>query len=473
MIFPRKVLLVPSLLVLAGCMTIFNAQEAQRAVKDRCEGARSSSIPARLDLSGYSLHELVDFALTNRPSMASSALAIADARLALRQIEADAPLVSATPWNSPHLGGSFGYSASSVSDSRLQAKTTGNVSAGLSLDILLYDFGRNRARANEQIEHVFAAECGFIEAGYSVFEEVSENYFRLLAKDALLEVALTNETECALRLKQAQDRFDAGEAKRLDVTSAKLDLSQAKEATIVASNDVVTAGAELMRALGIDVSQGTRDEVYPASGNALSTVLCGFARTEYGVEEAFDLARTNAPSMAIARARLRAASRNVDLAVADLMPSVSASVGISWADPLWAWHWGVSAVQSFFEGFRKTTAVDRAVVQMQSAAAAVDEAEQTLSLQLETAIATRDNALKALETARDLVSNALENLNTVKTQYQAGDASRVDFTIALAKYSEALGKRVTAFYTGQIAESKLFARLGRIPEYDEREIKEK
>ena len=229
----------------------------------------------------------------------------------------------------------------------------------------------------------------------------------------------------------------------------------------------------MMKALGIDVTRGTRDEVFPATGNALGRVMRGFARTDYGVGPAFDLARTNAPSMAIARARLRAASADVDRAVADLMPSVSAQVGLSWTDPLWAWHWGVSAVQSVFEGFRKTTAVDRAVVQMESAATEVDEAEQQLSLKVETAIAVRDNAQKALETARISLANAQENLDTVKTQYHEGDASRVDFTIALTKYADALGKRVSAFYTGQIAESKLFSILGRVPEYDEKELKEK
>ena len=462
---------VSSILVLSGCLTIYNAQDAQQAVEGKGEGCILPSV--KLDLSDYSLRELVDFAMTNRPSMASAALAVADAHLALKEIEADAPLVSATPWNAAHAGVSGGYSASSLADHHLKSKTTGNASAALSLSILLYDFGRNQARANAQVERVIAAEYAFVSEGYAVFEEVAETYFSLMAKDALLEVALTNEVECAIRLKQAQDKFDAGEAKRLDVTSAKLDYSQAVEATIVASNDVVTAGASLMKALGVDVTRGTRDEVYPSSGHALASVMRGFARTDYGVESAFDLARTNAPAMAIARARLRAASSNVDLAIADLMPSVSAELSVNWADPLWAWHWGVSAVQSLFEGFRKTTAVDRAVVQMESAAADVDEAEQQLSLQLETAIAVRDNAAKALETARISVANALENLNTVKEQYHEGDASRVDFTIALTKYADALGKRVSAFYTGQVAESKLFSLLGRVPEFDEKELKEK
>ena len=199
----------------------------------------------------------------------------------------------------------------------------------------------------------------------------------------------------------------------------------------------------------------------------------GFARTEYGVESAFNLARTNAPAMAIARAQLRAASRQVDYAIADLMPSVSAQVGVNWADPLWVWHWGIDAVQSLFTGYRKTTAVDRAVVALQGAAADVDEAEQQLSLDLETAIAVRDNAQKKLETARMTVVQAREDLGLVKQQYQEGEVSRVDFTEAVSSYTRALGNRVSAFYTGQRAEAALFAIIGRVPEYREEELHEK
>lgn len=466
-------LLSLALLAVSGCLTVFNAEEAQRAVRGRSTGACRREAADRVGLSGSSLRELVEFALTNRPSMASAAMAVADARLALREIAADAPLVSATPWSAPHLSASGGYSASSAAGHSLRARTEGSASAGLSLSVLVFDFGRNRAQASAQAERVLAAEYALVSAGYAVFEEVSDAYFSLLAADALLEVAQTNETECALRLQQAQERFDAGEAKRLDVTSAKLELSQAREATIVASNDVLTAGATMMKALGVDVSQGARAEVLPPAGNALAVVMRGFAPTDYGVSEAFGLARTNAPAMAVARAQLRAASHQVDLAIAELMPSVSAQAGLSWADPLWLWSWGASVAQSVFEGFRKTTAVDRAVVQMYSAAADVDEAEQRLSLQLETAIAVRDDSAKALETARSSVANALENLNTVKSQYNEGDASRVDYTIALAKYAQALGDRVSAFYAGQRAEAKLFALTGRLPEYREEEIRER
>ena len=229
----------------------------------------------------------------------------------------------------------------------------------------------------------------------------------------------------------------------------------------------------MMKALGVDVTRGTRDEVFPATGNALGRVMCGFARTDYGVGAAFDLARTNAPAMAIARARLRAASRDVDRAVADLMPSVSAQVGISWTDPLWTWHWGVSAVQSVFQGFRKVTAVDRAVVQMHAAATSVDEAEQQLSLVLAQQIAVRDNAGKAWETTKASVAAAREKLEMTKARYLEGEDSRVEFADAVADYATELGTRISAFYSTQRAEAKLFATIGKLPDYKEESIHEK
>lgn len=460
------------LLAVSGCCTVFTARQAQQAVLDKAKGA-PAKVAGRLDLSDCSLKELVQFALTNRPSMASAVLAVVDARLALREIAADAPLVSYSPWTSPHLGISGGHSESSMPDSPIKWRTDGSASAGLSLDILIYDFGRNAARARAQVERVIAAERDLVRTGYDVFTDVSGAYFNLMQCDALLAVAVTNETEFALHLQEAEDRLAAGEAMKLDVTRARSNLFQAHEDVIVASNNVVTAGAELMKALGVDASRGTRDEVYPAFADPLAVMMCGFAGTRYGVVEAFELARTNSPAVSIARAQLRAASRQVDYAIADLMPSVSAEVGVSWANPLWAWHWGVSAAQSIFTGFRKTTAVDRAVVAMERAATAVDEVEQQLSLDLETAIAVRDNAVKKLETARMTVVQAREDLRLVKQQYQEGEASRVDFTSAATSYAQALGSRSVAFYTGQRAEAALFALVGRLPEYDEKEVKEK
>lgn len=469
--FHRSLAIAAAALALAGCSAVINARVSQRSLADKAVGAPDGAAP--VELRGASLAELVDFALTNRPEMAAAYLDWTDAHLAMLELESDAPLISSTPWKAPSVSASIGRDATSRSVQKLDdlsGRTTGDASGSLSLEVLLWDFGRNRAQVRAQAENVVAAELRFVEQGYSVFEDVASAYFSVLENDALLDVALTNEFEYAERLRQSEDLLSAGEAKKLDVLRARLDLANARESTVEASNNVVTAGAKLMKALGLDAGRGTRDDVLVRGGNALASMARGFGDSDFAVREAFESARTNSPAVCVARAKLRAASDRVDYAVADLLPSISATASLNWTDPLWYWRWGVNGVQSIFTGWRKTTAVDRAVVAMESAASEVDRAEQELSLSLELAVAERDNSRKALATAEESLRQARENLDTVREQFGVGDAGRIEYTDAVASYVSALGSRVKAFYRGQVAEAKLFSLVGEMPVYREERV---
>ena len=468
-LFPEGIVVV-ALAVVAGCGTIRAARETQERLASRGTLAEAASrVAPVVDLKGCPMRALVEFALANRPSMQSAVLDVQDARLALKEIASDAPIASATPWNAAGLNGSFGYSESSPSAhfSDLGHTRRGKPSGSLSLDLLIWDFGRNAAQAKAQAERVVAAEQNCVQQGYQVFDDVAGAYFTLLQNEALLEVAYTNRAEYAEHLRQAELKLELGEAKELDVMKSRLDLAKSDQELVAASNDLVTAGANLMAAMGIDASTGNAETVLGVRIGGLDRVLRALPDSATGAEAAFDFACTNAPAMQVARARLRSASADVDYAVANLMPSVSASLSLNWTDPLWYWRWGVDAVQSLFTGFRKTTAVDRARVALESAAAAVAHEEQQLSKDLELAIAERDNAAEALRTAIVYVKQARENLETVKAQYEVGDVSRVDFTDAVSEYTKALGERIRAFYRGQMAEASLFRLLGLPPAYIE------
>jgi outer membrane protein len=446
-----------TVLLLVGCSTVERARKTQRDLHGRYEGEPVAC--ATSACCGETLGEMVSFAISNRPSMVSARLAVEDARLALKEIAANAPLASSTPWNSIDANLNGGYSASSPHSNHLKAKTDGDWSASLSLDILIYDFGRNDANIRAQSESVVAAELAVVDAGYSVFEEVSSAYFERIQSAALLEVALTNVQMRTEHLELAEARLAEGEAQKLDVTRAMLDLAEAKEIVVSASNDLITANANLASAIGLEASLG---EDLPACREKF---FRAFSPTSESSAELFEFARTNAPSMRVVRARLAAASAAVDYAIANLKPSISASLSLNWVDPLWYWHWGVSAAQSIFTGFKKTTAVDRARVALESAASDVDAAELELSLSIERAVAERDNAREAFESAQASVASALDNLETVSGQLAVGDVSRIDYTDAVASYVTALANSEKAFCRGQIAEAKLFALIGIEPTY--------
>lgn len=455
--------------VLAGCGTIRAAREAQARLAPIGAGERASAERVAPDFRNAPLRALVEYAQVHRPSMQSALLAVQDARLAMKEIAADAPLVSATPWNAASLSGSLGYSEASAAAhfDDLDHTRPGKATGSLSLELLVWDFGRNAAQAQAQAEAVVAAEAALLQEGYLVFDEVATAYFNLLRNDALLAVAQTNEQTYADHLQREEERLKVGEAMQLDVLRARLDLATARESLVSASNDVVTAGTALMAAMGIDAAAGTVETVLGPRPGGLDCLVRDFPDTLRPVGEAYAVGCTNAPALAVARARLRRASAQVDAAVADLGPNVKASLGLNWTDPLWYWNWGVSAVESLFTGFRRTTAVDRAVLAMETAANEVAREELVLSEALDQAVAERDTAREALAAARTRVRQAQENYATVAARYAVGEASRIDFSTAVSDRAEALGNRIRAFYRGQAAEAKLFRLLGEQPDYHE------
>ena len=137
---------------------------------------------------------------------------------------------------------------------------------------------------------------------------------------------------------------------------------------------------------------------------------------------------------------------------------------------MWAYHWGASAVQSLFQGFRKTTAVDRARVSLERAEADVVRIEQELSRDIELAVAERDNAREARVRAEESLRQARENFDVVRSRYDVGDASRIDFVTAITAMAEAMGGAVRAFYSGQRAEAAIFKLTGEYPVFDERTV---
>ncbi|MBP5285741.1 MAG: TolC family protein [Kiritimatiellae bacterium] len=459
-----------------GCEGVHRARMAQRDSAAAASGEASAVGSAAVDVNGFGLEKLVAFAVTNRPEAVAAELAARDARLALKQLAADAPVLSdGGIWHAPHLSVSGGYEASSETarhPENLEANTRGGASAGLSLDLLLWDWGRYDASAKAQAERVIAAELELADVRNSVFEEVSSAYFTLMEKDSLLEVAFTNEFEYAEHLRRAEDRLKAGEAIGLDVLRARMDLSRARQNTVAASNDVAVAFVQFMRSLGIDCSPDRRDGVFAARESPLLAAVRGFPDTSFDAASAFALAMADSPAICTRRARLRAAIADVDYAVADLKPSLNASVSLRWTDPVWLWNWGVNGVQSLFLGRRKQLALERAVVAMQIAGSGLAQTERDIMRDIEIAVAERDNAREAMASAASSIRQAAENLRTVERQYGLGDVSRIEFADSVTGYVDALGGWISAFYRGQRAEAAIFPLVGQSPVFAEETVLE-
>lgn len=476
-------LMVALLLVAFGCSHMKKAREAQmmlspigaEVVTDEDESANVSdetnaqtnvttftAVPVVLE--GMHLADYVEFAFSNRSEVLQAELDIERADLAIEQ---------ASSGYYPQVGVSGGYNRSTMNARprrHFDSHMNGDPSGSLNVDLLICDFGRLAAKVRAARQERIAAEAAYLRTRYDVFGEVCDAYFNLLKCDALLEAAYTNEYQYAQHLDEAQTLFEAEEAKKLDVLKAKLDLSNARLATADASNNVVKAVATFVAALGITGDMTTRMDLLAPRTNCLQIASRDLEETTMNGIDAFDRARDSAPELALRRAQFRAANFEVDYAYADLYPEITLSSSLGFVDRVWNFSWGASVVQSIFNGFRKTSALDMAVVAMKRAAAEVLKEEQLVSESITKAVAERDNARDMLHTAQVKVFQAKENLDTCNAQYRAGDISRLDYTDAVQQYVSALSERIGAFYDGQRAEAKLVTCIGIAPAYVEQSV---
>ena len=107
-----------AVVALSGCSVFTAARKAQNEVEAKGRGEPNVAAEA-FDLRGRTLSWLVDFALTNRPGVVAAQLAVQDARLQLKELAADAPIVSSTPWTSAKVSASAGYDVASEASRHL------------------------------------------------------------------------------------------------------------------------------------------------------------------------------------------------------------------------------------------------------------------------------------------------------------------------------------------------------------------
>lgn len=429
------------ILPLCGCNTMRNARQAQSET-DRLEGETTISAAAAglaPDVP-QTLEQLERLARRYHPSVLQARQSVASARHQCR-ITGSSRL--------PQITASGGYSRSTQNtwgrETRSEAR--GSWSGGLGLDLLLYDFGKLDAQERQALQALIAAEEQLREAEITVTYNVRSAFFERHRAENLFLVALQSERQYAEHLEEARVMVEVGTRRQYDATKAEVDWGNARLEAVTASNSLTVAHAQLNRALGI-----AENPAY-----AIDTAL--LPATSKSLAELMAAARENTPSLAVLRARERAASAYVDQTIADLYPDLSLSADADLSGrgfPLvWNFSWAIRAAQTLFTGYRKTARIDDAVAQLRIARARVADAEQTLHLELVTALAQRESAHKRSEIARLVQKQAAENMDIVNEQYRVGLSSSIERTDAQVALTRAQSDLIRAYYDEQAAHARI------------------
>ena len=194
-------------------------------------------------------------------------------------------------------------SRTTVSDSAATFSTF-----GLSLDLLLYDFGATPLRIEAAKETVLATRASLVEVEQSVLLDAVTAYM-----DMRLETETVLLAENSLRLNQrelraARDRFEVGEITRTDVSQAEARLAQARSVLALSQGDLEIARARFNLAVG----EFPGVLAAPPAAPSIPATL----------QQAKSVARQNHPAIRRVQHQVKAAELNVARAVAAMQPNL-------------------------------------------------------------------------------------------------------------------------------------------------------
>ena len=437
----KLILLLSAAALLAGCTTVREARRAQREDAERT--VRWAETPFAAREGDLAMEELAAWARTNAPAVVQARQDVVQAQIALRSVKAAFI---------PVVDGSIAYTYASKNIDPHDTKWDGDGTWGgnVSLNWLLYDFGRTRASTRRAVAALAAADQAERAAENGAVYGVRAACFALCRAEELHRVAVETSESYRLHRDQTKDRFDVGAAMNYEVSKAEVDYQNALLSEISASNAVETARASLALALGL------------AESPRIALGDCSFPEMTNDVGALMAVAATNAPALAALRAAADAAKDYVDWTICDLYPNLSFRLSFDAKGDSSPLLWNYAAVpavaQTLFSAGAKNRQIETAVAQLRAARSKLAEAEQQLFNQVLTATLSADRARKSLAVAEAALAASKENFDVVSSRYDVGKASALERTDAQVALSSAEAAVVTARYDLQDTQI-LLARL--------------
>lgn len=256
-------------------------------------------------------------AQTLRDSLASAYNTNPDLGSARAELRSTDELVSqALSGYRPQVGATASYDIvdlnTSVGDSTLDSSAI-----GLNVTQPLYRGGGLDANLRASENTVRASRANLISTEQQVLYDAVRAYAGVWRDRSVLELAVSNEKRLQRQLQATQDRFNVGEVARTDVAQAEARLSGAESSRVEAEGQLANSIAIFRRVISQEpqnVDQPVKPDQLPANE-----------------AQAQELASAN-PNIASAQYVLAAAKDDVDVAFAQILPSVDLRASTGYAN---------------------------------------------------------------------------------------------------------------------------------------------
>jgi TolC family type I secretion outer membrane protein len=355
----------------------------------------------------------------------------------------------------PKLHLQSGYTRSRPASQSLTGSSDNRYSNTLTLQQTLFDFGKTSAAVDIQKMGKQTAETDFQDTASSVILGVRQAYYSLLKASMSRRVAEETVDQFARHLEVAGIFFETGKASKIDVTSAEVNLSNARLQLISAQNAQLIARAGLNNAMGLSAAPqySLSEEFHPEA-------------PDISFDEALGLALENRADIKAAILRIEALKRNVDLQKKGYLPVVSGNADYGYSgndtDMYQSWSAGIFLSFPVFTGLSTKYAVAEARADLSVAQANEEELRQYIRMEVENAWLSGKEAFERVEAGKIIVRQAEEALELADGRYKTGVGNSIELTDAVLKLNSAKLVYINALSDFEISRARLEKAMGEI-----------
>ncbi|MEP7352115.1 MAG: TolC family protein [Acidobacteriota bacterium] len=293
-----------------------------------------------------------------------------------------------------------------------------------------------------------------------VSQQVAQAYLATLRADAALEASRANVELSQALVTMAQSQKDAGSGTLIEVTRAQVQLANDKGHLTINENERRRAELQLLRVMGLDMSMPVK----------LTDTLGYHAVNVSGVEASLSQARGARNDLKAQKAHEDVAHMNVSTIEAERLPTVGAfgdygaigqpTLGLEQTRTV-----GITVSVPIFDGGRRKARVQESLVQYKTEQIRTRDLEQGIEMDVRMAIDSLHSADVQVETAREGLTLAENEVAQAQRRYQAGVSVPLEVTDAQTRLDRARDNQIVALYNHNLARLSLAMATGTIQEF--------
>lgn len=437
-------------ILLLSTLFISTIARAETLEKSTFEISKSCNISKNVESDELNLADVIELSMCNNPETRQAWLNTKVGSTAYKRSYAS---------YFPQIDATATYQDSSNEDytGTPPVETNGkDLSAGLSLNWLLYDFGNREAQVEQTFQTMNSLNFQYNNTLQTVAYNVISAYYNALSSIEELAAVKADEEASKKSFELAFKKFELGMSSKADTLQTETTYIQRQLDTVKQEQAVRLAKANLAKLLGLPPSMDIK--LVSSYANTTDELITK------SVDEIIDIAMEKRPDLMAKIADVKASYARVRQASAAYFPTISGFANKNWYDEDIDFGGikrdresdaiGVRISLPIFTGFEHTYSLRNAKYSYAAEKEALQQLKQDIELNIVNAYNDYKTSIKSVELATKMLESANENEQVALGSYQAGKGDIISLMEAQSKLVAARKQSISAqydLYTAKIA----------------------